>query len=292
MTVSKSSTGTQLSLLSFPLCSRRRQLTMATGTMPGATSRQHLMNVTAESLVTWVGVLEPGKGDYTEQRRCQPLGAQLGLLQQRPKPLQMRVYSEVAAKYLPELVNLWRERPQATNSVTELINEISSIVYFARFMRTPAGAGLVGLQAKRVAADFDIVSALSIDEIATVGQFLSTLLVLQGDDEVEEEDKRILLQRLPEWFEKYQGRLASEVADRCMGIFRKDPLMVIMAEGVKRMITVPLEHCGKPGCKQTMRKDGTGLLQCSRCKCAVYCSIEHQKAEWAQHKPFCFSSMF
>ncbi|KAJ7596519.1 hypothetical protein C8J56DRAFT_773001 [Mycena floridula] len=33
--------------------------------------------------------------------------------------------------------------------------------------------------------------------------------------------------------------------------------------------------------------DGNILLRCSRCKVVSYCSPEHQKADWKNHKPRC-----
>ncbi|KAF7320817.1 hypothetical protein HMN09_00168100 [Mycena chlorophos] len=288
---------------------------MPTLVAPQATIEEY-KNVTAESLVGWVSpsLLETARAkslqaefggipdaddisDEAEMRRVKLLNAQassylLGLVQQQPKPAQMLIYSEVAAKYLPELVRLWRERPQAQNAAAELLNTTTTTAYFVRYMRSPAAAGLVGMQAKRIAEQFDTIATYTADDVASLGQFLSTLLLLQGDEEVETRDKEILVRRMPEWQTKYPGRLAKEVAERCLGIFREEQMMMFMTGQMKKMLSASLEKCGGPGCTKMTRQDGTELLQCSRCKSAVYCSVEHQKAAWASHKKICFSPAF
>ncbi|KAJ6520620.1 hypothetical protein DFH09DRAFT_1373358 [Mycena vulgaris] len=251
-----------------------------------------LWNVTPESLVTWVGVIDDGKGDRPDSARSLNLKSQLGIIQSKPLPAQMKIYSEVAAKYLPALVDIFRQRPEALGSVTTLINVISTTPYFIRFLRTPAGEGIASLQAKRVAGAVDAISMMSVDDVGEVGQFLSSVLLLQGVQDVAQEDKEILLQHLPIWERKYRGRLASETASRCLGILRDDPGMRPMMQQVKNMLEGKLDKCGGPGCIRRVQRDGSDLLQCGRCKTAVYCGVEHQKAAWAGHKPTCFAPAF
>ncbi|KAJ6524531.1 hypothetical protein B0H19DRAFT_1200169 [Mycena capillaripes] len=252
-----------------------------------------LLNVTAESLVSWVGVLDDGRGDRPESVRTVALRSQLGIVQRKPMSLQLQLYSEVAAKYLPGLVDLFKQRPEALGSVTILINVISTTPYFVRFLRSSAGEGLAALQAKRVASAVDEISTMSVDEVAEVGQFLSSILLLQGVQDVAEEDKAILLRHLPNWEIKYRGRLASETAGRCIALLAgPDPHMRMMIEGVKNMLESKLDKCGGPGCTRRVQRDGSDLSQCGRCKSAVYCGVEHQKAAWASHKPTCFAPAF
>nr|GAT48156.1 predicted protein [Mycena chlorophos] len=230
---------------------------MPTLIAPQATLEEY-KHVTAESLVGWVSpsLLETARAkslqaefggipdaddfsDKAEMRRVKLLNAQLGLVQQQPKPAQMLIYSEVAAKYLPELVRLWRERPQAQNAAAELLNTTTTTAYFVRYMRSPAAVGLVGMQAKRIAEQFDTIATYAADDVASLGQFLSTLLLLQGDEEVEIRDKELLVRRMPEWQTKYPGRLAEEVAERCLGVFRKEQMMMFMTGQMKKMLLTP-----------------------------------------------------
>ncbi|KAJ7686830.1 hypothetical protein B0H17DRAFT_940099, partial [Mycena rosella] len=251
-----------------------------------------IWNVTPESLVTWVGVLDDGNGDSPDSVRSRNLKSQLGIVQSKPAPDQMKIYSEVAAKYLPALVDIFRQRPEASGSVTTLINILATTPYFIRFLRTPAGEGIASLQAKRVANSVGEIGRMSVDDVGEIGQFLSSLLLFQGVQDVAEEDKAILREHLPIWERKYQGRLASETAGRCLALLNNEPGMRQMMQGVKNMLESKLDKCGGPGCVRRAQRDGSDLLQCSRCKSAVYCEVAHQKAAWAAHKPTCFPPAF
>ncbi|KAF7373497.1 hypothetical protein MSAN_00559600 [Mycena sanguinolenta] len=269
-----------------------------------------LWNVTPESLVTWVGVLDVDGSRDSPEARSASLKAQLGILQSKPMAFQMKIYSEVAAKYLPSLVDLFRQRPEALGSVTTLMNVLTTTPYFIRFLRSPAGAGLAALQAKRVASSDKEISAMNADEVGEVGQWLWTLLLLQGVQDVAEEDKTILLQNLPIWGRKFPGRLASDTTGRCQALLNDDPSVLFysaqilpplslhfsamrpMMQGMKIMLESKLDKCGGPGCTRKVQVDGSDLSQCGRCKSAVYCGVAHQKAAWAAHKPNCFAPAF
>ncbi|KAJ6463383.1 hypothetical protein C8R45DRAFT_518268 [Mycena sanguinolenta] len=255
-------------------------------------SESILWDVTAESLVTWVGVFDSGNEDAGDSSRNACLKAQLGILQSKPMPFQMKIYSEVAAKYLPSLVDLFRQRPQALGSVTTLINVLVATPYFIRFLRSPAGEGLAALQAKRVASSVGEINAMNADEVGEIGQWLWTLLLLQGVQDVAEEDKIILLQNLPIWGRRFPGRLASDTTGRCQALLTDDPAMHQMMQGMKIMLESKIDKCGGPGCTRRVQADGSDLSQCGRCKSAVYCGVAHQKAAWTAHKPNCFAPAF
>lgn len=124
---------------------------------------------------------------------------------------------------------------------------------------------------------------MSIDDVGEIGQFLSSILLLQGIQDVSAEDKAILLQHLPMWEQKYHGRLASDTAGRCLGLLTNDPSVLDriyfkapysphlhfrgmrqMIDGVKNMLESKLDKCGGPGCVRRIQKDGSVLLQCGR----------------------------
>ncbi|KAJ7026695.1 hypothetical protein C8F04DRAFT_1045389 [Mycena alexandri] len=250
-----------------------------------------LWNVTPESLVKWAGLGEDDV-DRPDSARLFGLKSQLGIMQSRPLSIQMKMYSEVAAKYLPALVDIFRQRPEPISPVGMLINTISASPYFVRFLRSPAAEGIAALQAKRIANSASEITMMSVDDVGEIGQFLATLLLLQGVQDVADEDKAILLQHFPTWERKFSGRLASETAGRCLALLTADPRMRPMMQGVKDILESKLEQCGGPGCVRRVQKDGSELSQCGRCKTAVYCGVEHQKAAWATHKPTCFAPTF
>ncbi|KAG2057608.1 hypothetical protein BDR06DRAFT_187323 [Suillus hirtellus] len=139
--------------------------------------------------------------------------------------------------------------------------------------------------------------------IVEMCQFLSTLLALQGTNSVSEEDKQALLPKLREWNRKYQKQQIT----RCLKQLEDDPETTMLADGLKQHCESSLNECSFDGCG----KSGTSkLLQCSRCKTAVYasaytciscvcltmlyqqCDRDHQKKSWPSHKATCFPAVF
>ncbi|EPQ55231.1 hypothetical protein GLOTRDRAFT_116208 [Gloeophyllum trabeum ATCC 11539] len=215
---------------------------------------------------------------------------QLGILQRRPRREQERTYSELSAKYLPALVARFKGCSDPLNASMTLINAVSHTPYFVRFLRTDAGRGLAALQATRMAS-LEADDARP-EQTAEMCQFLATLLLLQGTSDIEDADKRKLVMKLQLWKRKHNSSYASETSERCLGILTNDPHMQDMLNMVKRMSTKGVEECGAQGCGRRQMATGPDLLQCSRCKTAVYCGKEHQRQAWSSHKPVCFSPAF
>ncbi|KAF7324355.1 hypothetical protein MSAN_02521900 [Mycena sanguinolenta] len=275
-----------------------------------------LWNITPESLVTWVGVLNVDGSRDSPEARSASLKAQLGILQSKPMAFQMKIYSEVAAKYLPSLVDLFRQRPEALGSVTTLMNVLTTTYVPLPYVQDHPHHAFLRVQVlllyklSAVASSDKEISAMNADEVGEVGQWLWTLLLLQGVQDVAEEDKTILLQNLPIWGRKFPGRLASDTTGRCQALLNDDPSVLFysaqilpplslhfsamrpMMQGMKIMLESKLDKCGGPGCTRKVQVDGSDLSQCGRCKSAVYCGVAHQKAAWATHKPNCFAPAF
>jgi hypothetical protein len=95
--------------------------------------------------------------------------------------------------------------------------------YFIRFARTPAGQGLAVLQTKRTAEAAAYIGNMSADHVGEIGQFLATLLLLQGITDVDEGDKKTLIPKLKQWNRTFAGRLASDVSERCLALLTDDP---------------------------------------------------------------------
>lgn len=81
---------------------------------------------------------------------------------------------------------------------------------------------MAALQAKRTAEAVSEIGSMSADEVGEIGQFLSTLLVLQGIADVEDSDKAILIPKLKQWERAFPGRLASNTSGRCLAILTDD----------------------------------------------------------------------
>ncbi|KAJ7619362.1 hypothetical protein FB45DRAFT_930568 [Roridomyces roridus] len=245
-----------------------------------------LLNVTAESLVRWAGGFED------TAPHAEILSMQLGIAQSMPQASQNIIYCEVIAKYMPALADVWRRATEAVTPAGTLINAASTTPYFVRFLRSPDGADIAAIQAQRVAAAVDRVPSMPLDHIAELGQFLSTLFLLQGTQGVSAEDKSILVQHLPQWERRYDGVLAGETAGRCLALLTDDRNMRPMMDMVRNMLESKMDKCGGPGCTRRVQKDGAVLQQCGRCKSAVYCGTPHQKAAWPAHKSTCFTPAF
>jgi tRNA G37 N-methylase TrmD len=84
--------------------------------------------------------------------------------------------------------------------------------YFVRFCKTPGAASLTATQAHRVAeTDKD---ALDHDTAAEACQFLATLIMLQGVDQIPAEDVPALKSLMTAWGRRFRGRFAEETAER------------------------------------------------------------------------------
>lgn len=67
---------------------------------------------------------------------------------------------------------------------------------------------------------------MTVDEVGEIGQFLATLLVLQGAADVDESDKGILIPKLNQWKRTYSGRLASDTSERCLALLNNDSFVL------------------------------------------------------------------
>ncbi|EAU91896.1 hypothetical protein CC1G_04663 [Coprinopsis cinerea okayama7 len=251
-----------------------------------------LLNVTVESLATFSGVGDPSY-DYdgkNERGGAAVLKAQLGILQQKPRPVQFAIHHELAAKYTPALVEKFKADTSVLGAPARLLNVISYTPYFVRFTKTPAGKDITSIFASRIAQLSDNNTfPLSQDEIAEIGQFFATLVVLQGQNGISEDDKKALLTRFKSWL---RDSFAGDTSERCLAVLNASREMQPMFDSIKHNLEGPLNKCGGPQCQKTTRTDGASLLKCSKCKTSVYCDTDHQREAWPEHKRLCFPATF
>jgi hypothetical protein len=69
---------------------------------------------------------------------------------------------------------------------------------------------------------------MTVDEMGEIGQFLATLLVLQGTGDVDESDKAVLIPKLKQWKTIYSGRLASDTSERCLALLTDDSFVALL----------------------------------------------------------------
>ena len=91
-----------------------------------------------------------------------------------------------------------------------------------RLALLPENQDLAAMQVRRTLADADTIQTLESEEVIRVLQFLSTLLLVQGTDNIPAEDKTALVARLQVWKRRFSHILAGEIAERCLGIINND----------------------------------------------------------------------
>ncbi|KAG5731775.1 hypothetical protein E4T56_gene812 [Termitomyces sp. T112] len=224
-----------------------------------------LLNVSAESLATYAGIINSDQNN-SENKRL--LKTQLGIIQHQTRSSgQSPTHYEFAAKYTPALVDKFRAKDEVLSSSVTLLNVISHTPYFIRFLQTPARQGIASLQAKRTAEAVSLIDSMPSDEAT-------------------------LIPKLKQWKRHFPGTLASEASQRCIEQLRNDIQMQYMMKVMKDMLKQSLNCCGAPECEQKHQENGSDLMQCSRCKSAVYCGTDHQRKAWATHKALCFPASF
>ncbi|KAF8910808.1 hypothetical protein CPB85DRAFT_1304717 [Mucidula mucida] len=260
----------------------------------GRSSQLSLINLfdmtIIENLLASSGLIEGHEGS------SQLLHMQLGIVQAMPRPEQYKIYQfvEFTAKYLPALVEKYRASDAVLGVAALILNNITFTPYFVRFINSPAGAGLAALQVKRILEGKDTFNPQTVadTEIAELGQLLSTLLVLQGVDDIPADDQKKLYDQILQWVRTMPPVFAVETCERCLMILENDTESREMQGMVKASLEKGLKECGAPGCGRKVQSDGSVMLQCSKCKVAVYCGTGHQKQAWAAHKSLCFEATF
>jgi len=249
------------------------------------------MNVTVESLARFCGL--SGGEDQQDDYKSLMLNRQLGILQWQPMASQKTIHNEFAAKYLPDLMLAYRESSGLVNAPMTMLNVISYTSYFVRFQRTPAGSDLAAIQAHRTAtADVDMLH--DVDVVGEITQFLGTLLLLQGTTGVTQDDKKALLSQMSKWRKMFGGtrRTAEKASERCSALLASKSGFPPRFQQVKELIEQSIEQCGLEGCSRRRQSSGSQLMQCGRCKSALYCGTLHQKQHWPSHKAHCFAPAF
>lgn len=100
---------------------------------------------------------------------------------------------------------------------TRLIMRTCASPYFARFAGTEAGRGLAALQINKIAGlTDDTADALNPSAIEEPTQFLSTLIALQGPDDIAQEDRVLAIRLMRRWMARARGSFAEKTLERAL----------------------------------------------------------------------------
>ncbi|KAH6910221.1 hypothetical protein BKA70DRAFT_1272516 [Coprinopsis sp. MPI-PUGE-AT-0042] len=252
---------------------------------------ESFLQVSVDSLARLSGVVAEPPLDQPPDVQAALLNAQLGILQRQPKSQQAVIDYEFAAKYMPVLVEKFKLEHDIMEGPSILLNRVSYTPYYVRYLKTPDAGEITSNFASRIARlTDDDASGLPRDRVAEIGQFFATLLVLQGQSGISVDTKKAVIDRFKSWGRQWRGTFAQDTSDRCLVVLDDSSGFGPMLDDVKRKLEAPLKQCGGANCSKS--QDNATLLQCSRCKTAVYCNTTHQKEAWPAHKRTCFVPTF
>lgn len=252
--------------------------------------------LTADSLAATLDII-PGREalGLNGDTRAELISEQIVGLQAMPESTQMARYCEYAAKYLPQTIQKWKDGEVCLDQTAMfaaplLRNEICDIPYFMRLAILPHNQDWVTMQFTRTLAAANVMDTMPEEGVERILQYLSTLLVIQGADNVPNEEKTAMIARLRIW----QGRFPHvHSAERCLGMLSALPFpdsIIPTASIMRDRLLKGVHSCAI--CLSVKGVDGGTLLRCAKCRSTVYCGQEHQRAHWRQHKPQCFRVNF
>ena len=123
---------------------------------------------------------------------------------------------------------------------------------------------MAALQIKRMVEAENIEETYDVSSIGEMCQFASTLIVLQGIDDIPQAHKDVLVPLLQRWKTRNRGAFASETAGRVHGALTGDPGMTTMLNIVRTQLENALNVCNLPTCSMVKRPTGEDLLQCAK----------------------------
>jgi hypothetical protein len=97
----------------------------------------------------------------------------------------------------------------------------SGIRYFFRFLDTAQAIDMTAIQIKRMAGA-DYPDSYGADDIGEIGQFLSSLLGLQGADHADQNDVKAVIPKLRVTTRKYLDQFPGGTTQRCYDFLRGD----------------------------------------------------------------------
>jgi len=230
-----------------------------------------------------------------------PLGNQVGVLQRSPLPQQIRAMTQVASQYLPALLEYqYSDAPELhdpSNAQYYFSNPFCLLNYLAsqpdvairlskhpRILHDTIDKLLMpDIEEKMKACQSTRIGGATFEaDFGSMLQFVSTLLLrkslIVGNDDSVHPRIHELSPQLRAWKRKYRGQYIGKVSDRLADQIENPDRDVEMVRAQQDAMTV----CGYILCS-----NNRDMLACGNCKIQRYCSQEHQKKDWKNHKHIC-----
>lgn len=225
-----------------------------------------------------------------------PFGNQLGVMQRTPLSSQIRSMSQIASQYLPALLEyqysdnpLLRDPKSSQYYCSDaflLVNWLTSNPDVAtRVAKHPQLAHdiIERLLNPTIEADMKACtwsSGTTWDAgLGSMLQFVSTILLWHDSQEPVHPRIKELVPKFKAWNRTYREKFISKVSDRLADqIASPEALDLGMVKASQK------EHlvCGYILCGN--KKD---MNACGQCRIQRYCSTDHQKKDWKNHKKIC-----
>ncbi|KAH8651485.1 hypothetical protein BGZ60DRAFT_436535 [Tricladium varicosporioides] len=230
-----------------------------------------------------------------------PIGNQIGVLQRSPLSGQIRVMTQVASQYLPALLEYQYSDAPELHDPSNAQYYFSNCLCLLNYLASQPDVSIRLSKHPRILHDtIDKLLMPDIEEkmkacqntrmmgatfeadFGSMLQFVSTLLLRKqlvvGNSETVHPRIYELSTRLRAWKKKYPGQYIGRVSDRLADQIENSDPNTVMVKEQQDAFTV----CGYILCEK--HKD---MLACGNCKIQRYCSQEHQKKDWKNHKHIC-----
>ncbi|EIN14158.1 hypothetical protein PUNSTDRAFT_48990 [Punctularia strigosozonata HHB-11173 SS5] len=212
------------------------------------------------------------------------------------------IFTRFTALYLVDLLRKWEETSDPGSCYFIMLLQLQHNPYYHSFLslsRPPRGytsRWIIRAHADKMISPqgewndpkyFD-------DQIYNTCQFLATMLLWEdSEDALSTETVDVLKRRILHWQSFRPGVEQEEhPVPRALGLLNRDAQWVARARRVKQDMTKTRLGCNKRGCAVPFIPEQDTLKQCSKCKVARYCTAEHQRADWKEHKNFCHAAIW
>ncbi|KAJ7031908.1 hypothetical protein C8F04DRAFT_1109416 [Mycena alexandri] len=226
------------------------------------------------------------------------------------------VTASFSARFLPALVEAYKSVPDVITPYATMLRMLLDSGYFAKLMRGALGRDLYRIHGERIAGLDFAVDVKNVEGMESSLAMLVFLMVYSDHyhrnvEPLGEATKNKLIAVLAAIQDIYKGELmkihvppgnmpdlrarrkieAVFTDARDGELFLREQLTSDKMLGAVGQM-MPWVTCGGYGTGCWRKGKQKGRLGCGRCETQTYCSKEHQKADWPQHKHSCFETVY